>query len=392
MKRILIVIMHLEMGGAEKSLVNFLNEWNPQDVEVDLLLIKKRGVLLKLVPDWVNIIDTPKELGCLFGGPVNSIKGLALAALRIFGTGYTRMFKDKNQRVYYRWRKFYSRAIPCMEKRYDVAVSYISGESMYYVAEKISADKKVCWIHTDLLASNAYAEEYHHYFRPFDRIVTVSNECVNSICALCSEVADRVQYLPNIVSSKYIRARAQEDWSQNTSQVFSITSIGRLVHVKGFDLAIEAAAILKAQNVDFRWNIIGDGSERKNLNDLIVRNSLENHVFLLGLKENPYPYIASSDLMVQPSRHEGKSIAVDEAKILGVPILVTNYATAKDQITSEAGWIVEMNPEEIAKGIISVIENKSMYQQVKQSLKNGSYGNVEEIENYKKCLGLDQYN
>lgn len=391
MKRILIVIMHLEMGGAEKSLVNLLNELNAQDAEVDLLLIKKRGVLLKQVPDWVTIVDTPYELGCLFGGPVNSIKGLVLAAVRVFGTGVTRLFKVKNQRVYYRWRKFYSGAIPCLEKQYDVAISYISGESMYYVAEKISAERKIAWIHTDLLAANAYAEEYHHYFRFFDRIVTISNECVNSICSLCSAVADKVQYLPNIVSSKYIRSSAKENVSQTSSQAFSLISIGRLEHVKGFDLAIKAAAILKNQNVDFRWNIIGDGSERKNLNDLIVRNGLENHVFLLGLKENPYPYVASSDLMVQPSRHEGKSIAVDEAKILGVPILVTNYATAKDQITPETGWIAEMSPEKIAESIIYVIENKSMYQQVKQSLKNGSYGNVEEIENYRKCFGLDQY-
>ena len=84
MKKVLFVIMHLEMGGAEKSLVNLLNELSPDDMDLDLLLIKRQGVLMKQVPDWVNIIDAPYELSCLFGGRVRSLKGLAF--LLLFGT------------------------------------------------------------------------------------------------------------------------------------------------------------------------------------------------------------------------------------------------------------------------------------------------------------------
>lgn len=389
MKKILIVMMHLGMGGAEKSLVNLLNELNPQDVEVDLLLIKKHGELLKLVPEWVNIVDTPYELGCMFGGAIKTAKGIILAALRLFGTGYTRLFAAENERIYSRWRKFYSCAIPHYEKRYDIAVSYLSGESMYYVAEKTYADNKICWIHTDLLASDGYAEEYHHYFRYFDKIVTISNECVNSICTLCSEAADKVLCLPNIVSAKYIRAKAEEEAvPQKSPEVFSITSVGRLEYVKGFDMAVEAAAILKEKQMPFRWQIVGDGSERENLEKLIAKNGLENHVILLGLKENPYPYVKNSDLVVQTSRFEGKSIALDEAKILGIPILATNYATVKDQVSPNEGWIVGMNPEEIAEGICNVVENSEEYRQVKKYLQEHEYGNAEIIKSYLECLGV----
>ena len=388
MKKVLFVIMHLEMGGAEKGLVNLLNELSPNDVSVDLLLIKRRGVLMKQVPDWVNILDTPYEISCLYGGKIDNVKGIFLAVRRIVGTVCSKLCEERKRQHYWRWEKFYSSAIPVLEKHYDVAAAYLPEESMYYVAEKISADRKVCWIHTDVIACGADRKEHHHYFQYFDKIVTISNECANSICTLCGEAADKVLCLPNIVSGKYIRAKAEEETApQKSPEVFSITSVGRLEHVKGFDMAVEAAAILKEKQVPFRWQIVGDGSERENLEKLIAKNGLENHVILLGLKENPYPYIANSNLMIQTSRREGKSIVLDEAKILGVPILATNYATVKDQVSPREGWIVGMNPEEIAAGICRVIENPEEYRQVKKYLREHEYGSTEMIKAYLECLG-----
>jgi len=388
MKRVLFVIMHLEMGGAEKGLVNLLNELSPNDISVDLLLIKRKGVLMKQIPDWVNIIDTPYELRCLYGGRIDSIKGMWLGIKRIVGTICSRACKERKQQHYWRWKTFYSNAVPNLEKQYDTAVAYLPEESMYYVAEKVTADRKVCWIHTDVMVSNVDEEEYHHYFQFFEEIATVSNECVNSICTLCKETTGKVRYLPNIVSSKLIRIRAEENISQTNEGVFSIVSVGRLEHVKGFDMAVKAAAILKEHDFNFHWYIIGEGSERGNLEKLIAQNGLENHVMLLGLKENPYPYIKNSDLMIQTSRREGKSIALDEAKILGTPVLATNYATVGDQIAPGEGWVVEMSPEKIAEGIIHVIQNPEERQKVQTYLRNHEYGNVDQVKNYLECLGV----
>ena len=79
--------------------------------------------------------------------------------------------------------------------------------------------------------------------------------------------------------------------------------------------------------------------ERK-IKNLIEKKNLENHFKLLGFKENPYPYIKHADIYVQPSRYEGKSIAIDEAKILNKPIIVTNFETAKDQINDGMNGII----------------------------------------------------
>lgn len=391
MKKVLIVIMHLEIGGAEKSLVNFLNELSPGDFEIDLMLIKKRGALLKQVPEWINIIDAPRALKNIYSNYPDGFQGIPYTILRFLFSGISKILFTESDYAFKRWSKFYTKVIPQMTFSYDIAMSYLHGESMFFVAEKVKAKKKFAWIHTDLAVSERCNEEYKTILPYFDRIITISPQCLESIHKLYIPDKERLVYLPNIVSSKYIRAMAQEKAElQFDNEQFNIISLGRLDPVKGFDMAIEAAAIMRKRNVNFCWYIAGDGEERKNLELLIKQYHLENQFILLGMQENPYPYIAQSDLMVQTSRFEGKSIAVDEAKILGVPILVTNYATAKDQITPETGWIVGMSSEEIAEGIMAVIDHEGMYKKVKQYLQNGSYGNAEEIETYMKCFDLKQ--
>ena len=107
-------------------------------------------------------------------------------------------------------------------------------------------------------------------------------------------------------------------------------SIGRLTRQKGYDFAIDAVKILKEKYSDIHWWIIGAGELEEQLKKQVKDNELEEYITFLGLRANPYPYIRSCDLLVQPSRWEGKSVVLDEAKILAKPILATNYSTIKD--------------------------------------------------------------
>ena len=117
--------------------------------------------------------------------------------------------------------------------------------------------------------------------------------------------------------------------------------------------------------------------------NLIKENRLEDSFILLGKKINPYPYMNNADLIVQASRWEGKSVVLDEAKILGKPILATAYATVKDQvINGKEGVIVEMNAEAIALEIEHLIKDKSILSNIQQYLTNHDYGNQNEIIKY----------
>jgi glycosyltransferase involved in cell wall biosynthesis len=101
---------------------------------------------------------------------------------------------------------------------------------------------------------------------------------------------------------------------------------------------------------------------------------------LLGLKQNPYPYVAKATIYIQPSRYEGKSIAIDEAKILGKPLLVTNYPSAKDQIEHGTnGLLSETNPEALANSIIQLLENEKLREKFILYLKNENLDSTSEI-------------
>src|SRR5690606_690821 len=123
----------------------------------------------------------------------------------------------------------------------------------------------------------------------------------------------------NIVSPEAIRELAKENVPIRTNAV-TLVSVGRLNVQKGFDWAVEALKILVDRGFDLYWHVLGEGEERGRLESKIKELGLESRFILAGIKENPYPYVARADIYVQPSRFEGKSIAIDEAKILAKPI------------------------------------------------------------------------
>lgn len=140
---------------------------------------------------------------------------------------------------------------------------------------------------------------------------------------------------------------------------------------------------MKDQGVEFKWLIIGNGELQEMLNKLIESTDTEKSIYLIGPRENPYIYMKSADIVVQSSRWEGKSVVLDEAKIIGTSIVTTNYPTAKDQILNEEeGLIVDMNPEGIADGVKRLVEDKKLYEHIHTYLVNHEYGNSSEIEKY----------
>lgn len=389
MNRVLIVMMHLGMGGAEKSLVNFLNTLKNDDCEVDLLLFKKEGVLLKYLPDWVRVIDTPSELAVLYGRRPHTAYECILSLKRLFGTFISNILTCHGERRgFVRWKHFYKKSISNLDAHYDTAISYVSGECMYYVVEKVNSDYKYTWVHTDYKACGGVPDDDRVYFMKLDNVITISEKCVESIQVSIPELKN-VVCLPNIVSSNFILKQGEEMIVEKIdNSIFKIISIGRLEYVKGFDLAVEAARVLKQRNFKFNWYIIGDGSQKTVLEKKIVEYGLEE-MFLLGMKENPYPYLAMADLMVQPSRFEGKSIALDEAKIFGKPIVATAYPSVKDQLNENEGLIVNMIAEDIAHGIEQLAVDKKLYDKIEAYLKGHEYGNAHIVTDYLKLLQLN---
>lgn len=384
MKKILFVMLSLYNGGAEKSLVNLLNELPADKYEIDLLLFRREGTFLCQVPNWVNVLEPIKSLQNKYG----SLCQLGFSALwKIVVDLYSRIFtKSRSEKRGYRWNKFFGPSIEKLPGHYDIAIAYSSGEIMYFVDEKVDADKKVVWIHNDYKTAN-YSKKYdYEHLKNMNAVVTISKECADVLNVEFPDFVNKTYMIENITSSEVIRRRALEffpkEFNKDREEQI-ILSIGRLDYQKGFDFAIEAAAVLKAKGIKFKWFIIGSGALEKDLKKLIKSNQLEDYVILLGIRENPYPYILNCDLIVQSSRYEGKSVVLDEAKILSKPIVVTNYPTVKDQISDKKeGIIVDMTPQAIANGIEVMMKNDDLRDAIHNYLASREYGNQQEVQKY----------
>ena len=396
MKKVLFVISALNTGGAEKSLVNLLNLFDYSKYKVDLLLFKHEGAFLKQVPMEVNILSIPNTLKYAFksldSDGVGKISSLNAGFRRYLGTAYTRLiyYSNTNRGKQIRWNTFYRNAIKDLPGEYDVAISYMHGEAMYYVADKVRAKKKVTWVHNDYNADGFDRELDRPYFAKFDRIVSISDECVKILNDIFPDFVDKVICIPNLTASSLIKKMALEFLPNEYEEVRAtdpekliLLSIGRLNSQKGFDVAIQTAKFMQNQSINFIWYIIGQGELKEKLQKQINDAQVEKKVILLGTRENPYPYFYYCDIVVQPSRYEGKSVVLDEAKILSKPIVVSNYNTVKDQILEDSeGIVVPLKPHQIAGAIIDLLNNPNKRLQLSDYLQKQEYGNEGLIEMY----------
>ena len=156
---------------------------------------------------------------------------------------------------------------------------------------------------------------------------------------------------------------------QNT-KAKKLLTVGRFSSQKCYDMAVAAADILNRKGYDFRWFAIGKGQLEEQIKEQIKSLGLEEKFILLGEKSNPYPYINNCDIYVQPSYFEGKSIAIDEAKIFAKPIVCTSFPTVYDQLADgETALLAEINAESIAEKIEMLLKDDSLCKTLSGNLK-----------------------
>lgn len=394
MKKILIVISDMGLGGAQRSLLSFLkclqaSQWMAQ-YQVHIMVVDPSGGFYSQIPEEFSQIHPPVELRwlgtafsrrlltehfsvrCLFG----EIKWLLKKRLGRFPKQW-----NVQQKLWDCWKD----TIPELPEHYDVAVSYIDGFPNYYVMDKVRAEKKVLWIHNEY-QKLAYDPSYDRpYYEKADSIVTISPKCRQCILQEYPDFGEKVHILENIT----VPAEVLEKSRQGECPEFAgfnglkLLSVGRLNAQKGYDLAIEGAKILRDRGISFLWLILGDGPERQALQGQIDSNGLGDSFRLLGNRNNPYAYMTGCDILVQSSRFEGKSVVLDEAKVLCKPIVVTDYTTAKDAIShGVTGWITPITAQGIGEGIYKLYQDAELRNRMVENLTALPKGNEAELMKY----------
>lgn len=173
----------------------------------------------------------------------------------------------------------------------------------------------------------------------------------------------------DILNEGLIRRLSEEKITEDKFKRFTLTTVGRLVPPKGFDLAIEAAERIKNEGLSFQWFFVGGGPLLEELKDIVKRKNLSAEIIFTGETSNPYPFMKAADIYVQTSKNEGFGITIGEAKILHKPIVSTNFPVIHNQLTDGVnGMIVGMSGKEIADGVLRLLNNKDLQKKFMSNL------------------------
>lgn len=393
MKKILFVINSLTIGGSEKSLVSLLNILDYDKYDVDLLMLKRGEVFEKYVPNKVNILDIPKYYEFLGNKKIkiSPFKKMKYIYCRIKCSIQLRTNRYKkqvinNQQIFYKNQK---NILEKLDKRYDVAIAYAQGFPTYLVADKINASKKIAWINCDYTATLYDKKMDEGFYDKFNKIIAVSENGKQSIINVNKKYEKKIEVIRDIVDSKLIRKMSKEKIKKFDKKYINILTVARLVITyKGYDILIKTAKLLKKNNYKFKWYVIGDGPDKKEIEKLIKHYNLSNEIILLGSKSNPYPYMKECDIYVQTSRKEGFGLTVIEAKTLKKPIVCTNFNSAKEIINNNIdGLIVNIDHISIFEGIKKYIKDTEFKRKVQSNLnKLNEYSLSNDINKIKRLI------
>lgn len=384
-KKLLFVMPSMGSGGAEKSLVTVLSLLDYSKYDVDLFLFRKEGLFLSAIPSTVNVLDGGEDYR-YFDGSSKEAMLYCLRHLKL-GMAVRRYLYGKAQNLPESERKkkswaLLSKALPKITKEYDAAIGYLEGMASYYVSDCVCAKIKIGYIHNDYKKLGLDKDLDTQCFRQLDYLVTVSDACVDSLKDSFPQYADKVRCVENIISVNQISEAAQEQVEFDEDyKGLRVCTVGRLNAQKGLDMAVEVCRRI-ADKVDFRWYVLGEGALREELEAQAKQAGVEDRFILLGTRSNPYPYVRRCDIYAQPSRFEGKSVAIEEAKCLRMPIVTTAYTTVRDQIEDGVtGSIAEISVDSIEEKLFELLTNEDLRATYRKNL-SGYTGNISEIEKF----------
>ena len=371
-KKLFFTINTLSRAGAETALLALLRQLDPEQVDIDLFVLTGQGELVTQLPDYVRLLNTAYDSSSVLSraGRKNLTKQVlrSLCArgtvIRLFpyllGNLWDMLKGRSIRKDKLLWRAL-SDGAPRWDTVYDLAVAFLEGGSTYYVADHVKAAKKADFIHTDYIMAGYTRKLDLDCYQHFDRIFAVSDEVKTCFLTVYpehgrkTEVFHNILNVPEILRMSKLPGGFTDDYGGTR-----ILTVGRLAAQKALEVSIEALKLLKDAGGDFRWYVLGEGDQRGKLEQKISALGLQEDFILCGAVDNPYPYLARTDLYVHASRYEGKSIAIQEAQILGRPVLASDCSGNRENVSDgEDGMLCHFSPEGIRDGILWLMEHPS---------------------------------
>ncbi len=379
-KKILFISEALWIGGIETALANLLNRMDYEKYDVTCLVVRGSLEIADRITPQCRLLVADREKTFTFS---EAYKYSRLYHLTEESENPSRLHRAMMWAVpAIKWieNRLYIHYIreQMKEEHFDTCVIY-SDRTAEIAVRAIRADKYLLFYHNAIM-DKAYHDEIG--YRKSRKIIAVSEKKAEDLKSFRPKYADKYMTIHNLVDLDGVIAKSQKKPNAVFPEnAFNLVTCGRLAHQKAIDWAIQAMkSLLDRGYQDLQWWIVGGGPDADKLQKQIDEAGIGDHFHLLGMQNNPYPYIANADLYVQPSRYENYSVVILEAMALCRPILATIPA-AEMQITSgENGLLCEADPVSIAAGIEYLYLHREEMEQYVQALKeNGLDRQNEEI-------------
>ena len=361
-KKILFMVISMNIGGVEKALLNMLKTMDSSKNEVTVLMLEKKGGFLNFLPDWIKVDElsyykdireefnkSPKELILNYMKSGNIFRAIYFFIIFLF----CKLKGDRELLLKALFSKY-----PDYIGEYDEAIAYAGPMALidYYIANKVKAKRKLGWIHFDITTVGIDKNLSRKLYGKFDEINIVSKDAKEKFDLVFPEFKDKTKVFYNIILKDEILKLAEETGFEDNYNGLRLLTVGRISKEKGQDLAIEALKKILDRGIEAKLYLVGTGNFEKECKKLAVNLGIEDKVVFLGVKSNPYPYMKECDIYIQPSRYEGYCITLAEALIFDKRIVATKFTGALEQLKKRDNHqICDYTSESISEGIVKFI-------------------------------------
>lgn len=366
-KRILIIVPSFNSGGTVSSLINFVSLVDKTRFHISVFAITPTGPNKSFVAEHCAIIG---ESGKQQERRKTSIKGtirtIVFAIVKTVKKLLGNIGIDISPMLFkrYAWR--------LDSGEYDYVLAFQEGQATLF-GSYFKHGTKVAWVRSEYTRFIKGAKKINNtYYERYDKIVSVSKAALSSFLTVLPQYGGRAYVQYNFLNDQRILSLSKEPvediWENN---VFTIVTLGRIDPVKRVSEIPRLCRELVERGLKLRWIIIGGIAVKDEYNRLIEnieKYKVKDCISILGNRPNPYPYLKHSDLLVSLSISETFNNTLTEAKILGVPVLTTNYPCAYESIDNNKEGLV-VGFENVVSAIANLIsDNEKIHSSIKEYL------------------------
>lgn len=375
-KKIAFVANCCIVGGVETALINLLNVIDTEKYDITLFTNFEGNPVVNNISSSIKLVDLDRYNIKMVYREAIANRDYRLALAILWNYAHFRLTQD-----YFFKTAWLYRHLDFSELKYECVVSYkYDVSTTAIVRNAIKSKRLILWVHSELPMLN---RSYEKVLCSYDKCFCVSEYIQSYFLEHCPSMKGKTEVFHNILDAEAIAQKAQEPVNDiDTNRKYVLVTVGRLGQDKGQTIIPETARLLADAEIDFVWYLVGDGPTRDAVEQKIEKYHMQDYVHLLGIKQNPYPYMKACSIYVQTSTSEGWCLTAQEARILHKPCVVTDIPVMHEQFVDGENGIIANGTDARAlyDGIMRLVKFPELCRRITENLENNTQDGTSELQ------------